>query len=287
MAARLERLVLLARRRAFKLQVSVLKRYEVHQRRLAAFLAGRQPLTLSPLPSSPTYAVVVPCYDHAAYVPQAFRSIEAQTLRPAEVVLVDDRSTDATWDIITELAATSPLRPRITILRNERNLGQCATLNAAVGQTSADIIVVLNDDDYLMHDALEWIDKVFHQHPEAGLVGAKGVGVRSQVYLDNLKKTVAGALISDALVTVVSLPEAARRFRHARQLVMTHSASAFRREAWEVAGGYYADKNKRIVIYSDRDFQLRVNCLYPVVIVENAAFSFWRSGTSVDGGLFT
>lgn len=154
-------------------------------------------------------------------------------------------------------------------------------------QTSADIIVVLNDDDYLMHDALEWIDRVFHQHPEAGLVGAKAVGVRSQVYLDNLKKTVAGPLISDELVTVVSPPEAARRFQHARQLVMGHSASAFRREAWEAADGYFPNRNKRIVIYSDRDFQLRVNCLYPVVIVENAAFAFWRSGSSVDGGLFT
>jgi len=287
MAARLERLVLLARRQAFKLRVSALKRHEVHQRRLAAFLAGREPLTLSPFPSPPTYAVVVPCYNHAAYLPQALRSIEAQMLTPTEVVLVDDCSTDATWDIITELAAASPLGPRITILRNEQNLGQCAALNAAVVQTSADIIVVLNDDDYLMHDALEWIDKVFHQHPEAGLVGAKAVGVRSQVYLDNLKKTVAGPLISDELVTVVSSPKAARRFQHARQLVMSHSGSAFRREAWEAADGYYADKNRRIVIYSDRDFQLRVNCLYPVVIVENAAFAFWRSGSSVDGGLFT
>ncbi|HEY5474410.1 MAG TPA: hypothetical protein VIK32_14630 [Candidatus Limnocylindrales bacterium] len=133
----------------------------------------------------------------------------------------------------------------------------------------------------------EWIDRVFHQHPEAGLVGAKAVGVRSQVYLDNLKKTVAGPLISDELVTVVSPPEAARRFQHARQLVMGHSASAFRREAWEAADGYFPNRNKRIVIYSDRDFQLRVNCLYPVVIVENAAFAFWRSGSSVDGGLFT
>ena len=287
MADRLERLTLLARRQAFKLQVGVLKRHGLDQRRLSAFLGGREPLTPSPLAPRPTYAVVVPCYDHAGYLPHAFHSIEAQTLPPDQVVLVDDRSGDDTWRLLGELRAASPLGDRVDVFRNERNLGQCATLNAAVSHTSADVIVVLNDDDYLMHDALEWIDKTFHQHPEAGLVGAKSISVRSQVYLDNLKKTVTGSLISDEFALNVSSPQAARQFTHARQLVMCHSASAFRREAWQAAGGYYADKAKRIVIYSDRDFQLRVNCLYPVVVVENAAFAFWRAGSSVDGGLFT
>jgi GT2 family glycosyltransferase len=190
--------------------------------------------------------------------------------------------------VLGELAAASQL-PRGTVKtsRNSRNLGQCATLNSAIGRTDADVIVVLNDDDYLMHDALEWIDTVFRANPDVGLVGARGVHVASQVRLDNLKKSVTAALISSDFAIHRSDPAAARSYTSARQLDMCHSGSAFLKQAWEAVGGYYPDKKRRVVFPSDRDFQLRVNCLCPVALVMDAAFAFWRVGSSVDAGLFT
>ena len=67
-------------------------------------------------------------------------------------------------------------------------------------------------------------------------------------------------------------------------LNMTHSASCFRRDAWKAVGGYYSDARRRIVPFSDRDFQLRVNALFPVGVSPTVAFSFWRTYSSVDAG---
>jgi glycosyltransferase involved in cell wall biosynthesis len=283
----LARLLLVARRLRSRLQWGVSGRNAVSQRRVRAFLAAHAPLAIESR-AALSFAVVVPCYNHARFLPSAFASIEAQTRRPTEVVLVDDASTDETWRLVNDLVAASPLpREVFRLVRNQENLGQCATINVAVTQAESDVLVVLNDDDYLMHDALEWIDRVLRQHPTAALVGARGFAVGAQPYFDNLKKDVTAALLSNDLAVRLSEPAAARRYTSARQLDMCHSGSAFRREAWRAAGGYYADRKRRVVLFSDRDFQLRVNYLYPVAVVDNAAFAFWRAGSSVDAGLFT
>jgi cellulose synthase/poly-beta-1,6-N-acetylglucosamine synthase-like glycosyltransferase len=283
----LSRLALLARTRIARRRMGFASSHAVNERRRQAFCAALPPFHLVPREAR-RYAIVVPCYNHAEFLPQAFRSIEAQTLPPSEVILTDDHSTDATWQVLSELAAATQL-PRGTVKthRNSRNLGQCATLNGAVGRAASDVIVVLNDDDYLMHDALEWIDFVFRTHPTVGLVGARGVHVASQVRLDNLKKSVTAALISSDLAVHISDPVAARSYSSARQLDMCHSGSAFLKQVWEAVGGYYPEKDRRVVFPSDRDFQLRVNCLCPVAVVMDGAFAFWRVGTSVDAGLFT
>jgi glycosyltransferase involved in cell wall biosynthesis len=261
--------------------------HAVNNRRLQAFCAGLRPFSRTP-GDQRRYAVAVPCHNHAEFLPSAFQSVEAQSLVPSEVILVDDHSTDSTWRVINDLVATSQLpHESIRISRNSLNLGQCATINSAVDQAESNVIVVLNDDDYLMHDALEWIDFVFEHNPSVGLVGAKAVRVGSQLRLDNLKKTVTASLISSDLTIRTSDPTEARRYTSARQLDMCHSASAFFKDVWEAVGGYYPEMDRRVVMFSDRDFQLRVNCLCPVAVVEDAAFAFWRVGSSVDAGLLT
>ena len=85
----------------------------------------------------------------------------------------------------------------------------------------------------------------------------------------------------------MSEPAAARTYTSARQLDMCHSGSIFLKSAWQDVGGYYPDQTRRVCLFSDRDFQLRVNCLYPVAVVEDVPFAFRRAGSSVDRGQFT
>jgi hypothetical protein len=55
--------------------------------------------------------------------------------------------------------------------------------------------------------------------------------------------------------------------------------------AWEAVGGYRVAKEQRVVPFSDRDFQLRINAIWPVAVAYETPFSFWRRDASVDGGL--
>jgi glycosyltransferase involved in cell wall biosynthesis len=235
-----------------------------------------------------TIGVVIPCFGHAKYLPAAFSSLLAQTRPPDQVVLVDDASPDDTWPVACRLAdGGGRLRPLTTVVLHRRNFGQCAAINTGVQMLKTEVVVVLNDDDYLMHDAVESALDVFLTHPEVRLVGAKAVYVYGEKYLENHRKLVRDALLSPSFDVRVASPDNVPSYRTGREIDMCHSGSAFFKTAWAAAGGYEPSWRRRVIGFADRDFQLRVNALFPIAVVENAAFAFWRIDSSVDRGLFS
>ena len=73
-------------------------------------------------------------------------------------------------------------------------------------------------------------------------------------------------------------------FTRPNDLNMSHSGSIFFKAAWQAVGGYQSDKSRRVIAYSDRDFQLRAASLFPVAVSLQIPFTFWRADSSVDTG---
>ena len=63
-------------------------------------------------------SVCIPTYNGEQFVAQAVESILQQSFSDFELIIVDDCSHDATWDIVHSFAD-----PRITVHRNEQRLG--------------------------------------------------------------------------------------------------------------------------------------------------------------------
>jgi len=89
-------------------------------------------------------SVVIPSYNHAAYLTQAIDSVIAQTERDWEIVLVDDGSIDGSVSIAEDFSTKCNLR----VFRNARNLGTYGTLQRAVELAEGEFIAILNSDDY-------------------------------------------------------------------------------------------------------------------------------------------
>jgi glycosyltransferase involved in cell wall biosynthesis len=238
------------------------------------------------LPAEPprSIAVVVPCYNHAAYLPRAFESVVAQTRQPDEAIFVDDASPDDTTQVLRGLLAAHASVPMgsYRLLVNDRNIGQAATLNRAIAAASTDLIMVLNDDDYLMHDAVESMLDLFARHQEVALIGAMAIHFAGDDELAAAPKLSTAHGMPGSPLTI-HLPDDVHRYRRYTDLNMTHSGSCFRKVAWAAVGGY-RQKPERCVPHSDRDFQLLVNCLWPVAVAYETPYSFWRSDSSVDSG---
>lgn len=75
---------------------------------------------------------------------QAAESVLAQQFQDFEYLVVDDASTDATPDILQQLAQQDP---RIKVFRNEQNLGVAASRNRALRQARGVYLAFLDGDD--------------------------------------------------------------------------------------------------------------------------------------------
>lgn len=261
---------------------------EVSQRRLKGFLRdfGRRPKPSLPGDGPPSVTVVVPCFGHAGFLADMFESLLAQTRAPDEVILVDDHSPDGTFEILQALVAAHPelAGGRVVLLQNDRNMGQAATLNRAIARASSDLVMILNDDDYLMHDAVQSMLGFFGRYPGVALIGTHCI------YFTGHEALVAAPKLSTdyaapELPLSLHPPEEVRRYRGYNDLNMTHSGSCFFKIVWEAVGGYEVDKARRVVPFSDRDFQLRVNAVWPVATADVTPLTLWREGSSVDAGL--
>lgn len=236
-------------------------------------------------------AVIVPCYNHIAYLEETLTSLAAQTYRPFEAIFVDDHSTDKTKVELERLCPMLPAGIRATVLQTPSNQGQAAAINLAVENTRASIFVILNDDDYLMHDALEAETTIFQARPEIYLLGADVVPFSGSGFLDQLSE--ADKRIASRYPKYIDIPLVFRGpgdidgMKHAGDLSMSHSGMLFHRAAWQAVGGYYSNKRARVVVHADRDFQMRVISLFPGAVTYDASFAFWRSDSSVDRGRYS
>ncbi|PIB06149.1 CDP-glycerol--glycerophosphate glycerophosphotransferase [Streptomyces sp. HG99] len=100
----------------------------------------------------PAVSVVVIVYNDAARLPTAVRSVLDQTLRAVEVVIVDDRSTDGSYEVARRLAAEHP--DRVRAFQLPENSGGCgAPRNHGIRQARGDYVLFLDSDDVLERNA--------------------------------------------------------------------------------------------------------------------------------------
>jgi glycosyltransferase involved in cell wall biosynthesis len=91
-------------------------------------------------------SVVIPAYNAEAYLAEAITSVLEQTAPAAEILVVDDGSTDGTGDIARGIAGVTYVR--------QANAGVAAALNHGVRVATGDCIAFLSADDIWCHDKL-------------------------------------------------------------------------------------------------------------------------------------
>ncbi|MEU6278641.1 CDP-glycerol glycerophosphotransferase family protein [Streptomyces populi] len=103
-------------------------------------------------PGRPAVSVVVIVYNDAARLPTAVRSVLDQTLHDVEVVVVDDRSTDGSYEVARGLAAAHP--DRVRACRLSENSGGCgAPRNRGITEARGTYVLFLDSDDVLERNA--------------------------------------------------------------------------------------------------------------------------------------
>lgn len=125
-------------------------------------------------------SVVIPAYNAERFIGEALESVRAQTVRPSEVIVVDDGSTDATARIAAEWGARVIRQP---------NGRAAAARNTGISASASEWVAFLDADDLWTADKLEAQCEVVRTQPQVGFVftdhaqfDAEGVKVPSMFH---------------------------------------------------------------------------------------------------------
>ncbi len=104
---------------------------------------------------SPLVSIVVPAYNHEAFVTKALDSTLNSGLEPVELLVCDDHSSDRTPDIVQAWARLHADRfSRFALIRHRVNAGTSCVLNELIGESRGEVIHGLASDDFYVPGGL-------------------------------------------------------------------------------------------------------------------------------------
>lgn len=117
--------------------------------------------TLTP----PEVSVIVPVFNGAQWLPVALRSVYSQDLDRIEVIVLDDGSSDSSWDVVQGIADGRCVSVR------HANRGLAATLNRGISMARGRYVARQDQDDIVLPGRLRKQFEYLEAHPEVAMVG--------------------------------------------------------------------------------------------------------------------
>lgn len=181
----------------------------------------------------PKISVLMPAYNVEKYIGEAIESILNQTFTDFEFIIIDDCSTDKTWDIIQEYSKKDK---RIVAVKNDVNLKLSATLNKGINICKATYIARMDSDDWSYPYRLEKQYKIIRQDPEIGILGGVMEVCDDKLHTLNIRR--------------YNITDTEIRKHLFRYSPFCHATIIYRKDVVEYAGGY------NVNLYDAEDYDL-------------------------------
>ena len=215
-------------------------------------------------PTQPRVSVIIPSYNHERFLGQAIDSALSQTLRPHEVIVVDDGSTDGTAAVLSRYG------DRIQAIR-QANSGVSAARNAGVARSTGDLLAFLDADDEWRPQKLELQVQAWQADPGLGLVHCgvediDGDGQPLREHAQGLSGTdVAAAMLLFRGPTILG----------------GGSGVLIPRAVFDTAGGF----DLRLSTSADWDLYYRIASQYPIAFVPAPLLRYRLHGSNMHGNV--
>jgi glycosyltransferase involved in cell wall biosynthesis len=192
--------------------------------------------------TSLTISAIIPLYNGAKYIEEAVRSVAQQTLPPAEIIVVNDGSTDNGAEVVEGLKSKYPVR-----LLNMANGGQSSARNHGVAHSGGDLIALLDQDDAWYPEHLETLIKPFLEP------GSERLG---WVYSNLDEMDEQGLIVTNSFLSTIPTQHPKRDIMSCLRadMFILPSASLITRKAFDQVGGF----DVRLSGYEDDDLFLRL-----------------------------
>lgn len=99
--------------------------------------------------NTPKISVCIPVYNGADFIEEAIKSVLSQNFDDYELLIIDNKSTDNTVEIINNFKS-----PKIRLIQNPENIGLIPNWNKALENAKGKYIKILPADDFIYQDCL-------------------------------------------------------------------------------------------------------------------------------------
>ena len=196
-------------------------------------------------------SVVISCYNHEDYLGEAIESVLAQTYPHSEVIVVDDGSTDGSWNVAQSFSGVRCIK--------QKNAGTpAATRNRGLQESRGEFVVFLDGDDRLLPDALEIGVRHLQSRPDCAFAAGRCQAINNE---------------QRCLSTHPSTTESDHyRALLIKNYILTPGAVIFRRDIVNELSGFNA--SSEIKGSDDYDIYLRIAARWPVFYHEDMVLEY-------------
>ena len=191
----------------------------------------------------PQVSVIIPTYNRAWVIKEAIDSVLTQDYTEFELIVVDDGSTDQTFDVLESY------RNDIKVL-SQKNKGVSAARNRGIAEASGKFIAFLDSDDLWLSQKLSVQIDFFNQTPDALICQTEEVWIRNGLRVNPKKrhKKPSGMIFKPSL----------------RLCLVSPSAVMIRRRLFDRVGGF----DETLPACEDYDLWLRISCRFPIHLID-------------------
>jgi glycosyltransferase involved in cell wall biosynthesis len=108
-------------------------------------------------------SIAMATFNGSMHIIEQLKSFSNQTLKPDEIVINDDNSTDDTVDLIRKFAKSAPFDIILNI--NDQNLGFSGNFNKALSNTSGNLVFLSDQDDVWFSNKIEYMVNLAKKNP--------------------------------------------------------------------------------------------------------------------------
>jgi len=153
----------------------------------------------------PILTVYMPVFNASLYLSSAIESILSQTYSNFEFIIIDDASTDNSWQIIQKY---SKIDKRIRAFKNKLNLGVSLTSNIAITMARGKFLARMDADDISLPSRLEKQIKYLQKNKNTVAIGSQCICIDADNKIIGSKKFPTSFLkISKMLIWAVPLQQ--------------------------------------------------------------------------------
>ena len=219
-------------------------------------------------------SIIVASYNHGAFLKRRMDSLIKQTYTQIEIIVIDDCSSDDSWEILQDYAVFDSIR----LIQNNKNIGWVEVSNQGAKLSRGEYILFANCDDACNEKLIEILFNAIKNRPQAALAFCRSAMIDSTDKLIGDDFSVRESAFklrckSDALLNAHEM----RRFLMHSCVIPNLSATLIRRETFILLEGF----TKNYKACSDWEFFFRLAEKYQFVYKHQSLNYFRQHETTI------